>query len=107
MSFLNDFEDLDIFTSGEFSTVATVESANSSQVELSGIFDENYQDMFGGFTDSQSEGRKFCFQVQTLALEGIGRSDRLTIEGKKYQIVSLQPQHDGKLTYLVLKQDFS
>ena len=110
MSVLDDFEDLDVFTAGEFSTIAQVDSATSSLTELSGIFDESYQDMFGGIealTDTTSEGRKFCFQVQTSQTEDLHRGDRLTVYGKNYQITGLRPQHDGKITHLILKQDFS
>lgn len=103
----SDFEDLDDFTNNEFSTIATVTSANSSLTELTGIFDENYQDMFGGFESQPAEGRKFCFRVQTQLITGFRHGDRLTIDNNNYQIVSLQPQHDGKLTNIILKQDLS
>ena len=101
------FEDLDVFTHQEFSTIAQVDSATAVLIELSGIFDENYQDMFSGFGNQGSEGRNFCFKVQTSFTDGLKRGDRLTINGKTYQIVSLQPMHDGKLTNIILKQDFS
>ena len=97
-----DFENLDFFTKGEFSTVAIVDSATSQLSEVSGIFDEDYQD-FGEY----SEGRKYCLQAQTAELESLKRGDRLTIYGKKYAIVSFEPKQDGKLTSVVLKQDFS
>lgn len=108
MQFLDDFEDLDILTKGEFSTVAQVSGASAPNVtELSGIFDQNYQEAFS-FGDPQiAEGRKFCFQVQTAEIPGIVQGDRLTIHGKNYLITSIQPKHDGKLTYLILKEDFS
>ena len=140
-----DFENLDFFTKGEFSTVAIVvrrvssgkhganapapfggecealvadeaymrtsplfvtrkptDSATSGFTELSGIFDENYQD-FGEY----SEGRKYCLQVQTTEAERLKKGDCLTIYGKNYAIVSFEPKQDGKLTSIVLKQDFS
>lgn len=107
MSFLDDFEDLAIFTKGEFADIATVDSSASAITELSGIFDENYQDMFGYGETQTAEGRKFCFRVQTAEIEGLRQGDLLTIKGKNYQIVSLQPKDDGKLTNIILKQDFS
>ena len=94
-----DFENLDFFTKGEFSTVAIVVRFAS---EISGIFDENYQD-FGEY----SEGRKYCLQVQTTEAERLKKGDCLTIYGKNYAIVSFEPKQDGKLTSVVLKQDFS
>ena len=102
---LEDFENLEDFFA-DFSTTAIVQSANSAITELTGIFDENYQDMFGGF-DQSSEGRKFCFKVQTQLIKGLRNGDRLTIHNHNYQIVSVQPQHDGKLTNIILKQDLS
>ena len=140
MSFLDDFENLDIFTAGEFSTIATVDRQRDSATspkdsppegagasapcrsserlagdsprtsfltELSGIFDESYQDMFGRFDGQSAESRKFCFQVQTSLIDGLKRGDRLTIKNKNYLITSLRPKHDGKLTHIILKQDFS
>ncbi|MEM8828768.1 MAG: head-tail joining protein [Cyanobacteria bacterium P01_G01_bin.19] len=108
MSWHMDDEDLGIFTNGEFSTIAIVNSATSSLSELSGIFDENYQDMFGGFDNPQTaEGRKFCFQVQTELAADLRHGDRLTIKSKNYLITSMQPKHDGKLTHIILKQDLS
>ena len=100
-------EDLSVFTSGEFSTVAIVDSATYPFAELSGIFDENYQDMFGGFDAPTTEGRKFCFQIQTDFRDGLKRGDRLTIYGKNYSIISMQPKYDGRLTNIVLRQDFA
>lgn len=107
MSFLDDFEDLDIFTKGEFSSTAIVQSVNSAITELSGIFDQNYQDVFGGFDSQPTEGRKFCLKVQTQEIAGLRQGDKLAINSQNYQIVSLQPTHDGKLTNIILKQDFS
>lgn len=111
MSLFDEIEDLKIFTAGEFSTHATVTRLKSEPVgetlELSGIFDENYQDMFGTFDAQPAEGRKFCLQVQTEQIETLKNGDRLTVKGKNYLITSIQPQHDGKMSHLILKQDFS
>ena len=114
MSFLDAFEDLDDFTDNEFSTTATVTplsatSTISAGYEITGIFDENYQDMFGSLSEhgQTAEGRKFCFLVQTAKSKGLGHGDRLTINSKNYQVASIQPKHDGKLSNIILKQDFS
>lgn len=99
-------EDLDIFTKGEFSIIAVVTSATSSRSEVQGIFDDNYQAMFG-LASQQAEGRNYCLKVQTQEVEGLRQGDLLKIRNKKYQIVSLQPTCDGKITDLILKEDFS
>ncbi|MEM7756571.1 MAG: head-tail joining protein [Cyanobacteria bacterium P01_A01_bin.40] len=111
---LEDFENLDDFTDNEFSTTATVTPLSSTSplaggTELTGIFDENYQDMFGSLSEHghTAEGRKFCFQVQTGQIDDLRHGDRLTINSKNYQVASIQPKHDGKLSNIILKQDFS
>ncbi len=102
---LDDIENLDIFTNGEFSDRAIVNSPTSDLRSLSGIFDENYQDMFGYGETQTAEGRKFCFKVQTREIETLRNGDRLTIKGKNYLITSMQPKDDGKLTNIILKQE--
>lgn len=97
-------EDLDLFTSGEFSTVALINGDGAKTI--SGIFDENYQDGFGGFDAPTTEGRKYCFQTQSEAVSYLNRGDRLNIYGKNYRAVSFQPVFDGRLTNIVLKQDY-
>lgn len=115
MSFFDELEDLDIFTGGEFSDRAIVTPLSSTSPllggteggwELSGIFDENYQDMFDVGSQT-AEGRKYCFRVQTQEITDLRQGDRLTIKSKNYLITSLQPKDDGKLTNIILKQDFS
>ena len=107
MSIIDDIENLDIFTGGEFSDRATVDSPTSALTELSGIFDENYQDIFDSYGSQSAEGRKFCFKVQTAKIETLRKGDRLNIKSKNYLITSLQPKDDGKLTNIILKQNFS
>jgi hypothetical protein len=99
----NEFEDLSLFTDGEFGTLSTVSSSTSNLTELSGIFDENYQSAFGEFSQD-IEGRKYCFQAQTQLVNDLRHGDRLEINSKTYQIVGKQPKFDGKLTELILKQ---
>ncbi|MEM6614547.1 MAG: hypothetical protein AAF652_20340 [Cyanobacteria bacterium P01_C01_bin.72] len=92
MSFLDDIEDLDAFTAGEFANPAVLTRIKSSgePLVLSGIFDENYQDMFGGFDSQTAEGRKFCFRVQTSQTIDLRHGDRLTINSNNYLINSHQ-----------------
>ena len=104
---MNFEEDLDIFTDNEFSTVAIVDSATSDLTELSGLFDENYQAAFDLGVNLPAEGRNFCFQAQTQLTTDLRHGDGLTIHGKKYLIVSIQPKHDGAIAEIILKQDFS
>ena len=100
-------ENLDLFTKGEFSTTALVDSATSSYFSLSGIFDERYENLFDGYAEGQSSGgRKYCLRVQTAEADELRVGDRLRIQDRNYQIVSLEPKFDGSLTYLILKQDF-
>jgi hypothetical protein len=99
----NEFEDLSLFTDGEFSTLSTVSSATSQMSELSGIFDENPESAFGEFSQDV-EGRKYCFQAQSQLVVDLRHGDRLEISGKTYQIVGKLPRFDGKLTELILKQ---
>lgn len=95
MSWISEHEELAFFTEGEFSDIARL----STGVEVSGIFDENYADVF----DELIEGRKYCFQVQSIFAEHFRSRDRLEIKGKAYFIVSIQPKYDGALTNIVLK----
>lgn len=91
------FENLDLFTNGEFATVALV----NDSIEISGIFDEHYQTMFD---DTQlAEGRRYSFLVQTAVADIMKHRDRLSIKNKNFEIVSIQPIEDGKLTNLILK----
>lgn len=96
-------EDLSMFTDGEFSTVATiVQSSLFLGTEISGIFDDNYESAFGEFAQDV-EGRKYCFQVQTILAEDLRPGDRLQINGKIYGLTGKEPKFDGKLTNLRLK----
>ena len=92
-------ENLDIFTQGEFSTVALV----NGTTELTGIFDQNYQAMFDQFASQSVEGRRFCFRVQTKLIEDLEHGDRLTIKDKSYQVVGIEPVYDGAITEIILK----
>lgn len=105
MSYLDEFEDLKIFTAGEFSDLAVVVSsvarrANPNPLQISGIFDERSDPMFTG----SAEGRSISFLIETEAALGLNHGARLTIKGKDYQIVGINPMTDGKLTSLELKE---
>jgi hypothetical protein len=102
MSFIDDFENLDIFTAGEFSDLAAVVSSTALLTQISGIFDERYEPMFDTF-GSSVEGRRISFLVETALSVGLHHGDRLTIKGKQYKIIELNPIDDGKLTRILLK----
>jgi hypothetical protein len=102
MSFLDNWENLDILTAGEFSDLAAVTSATALFAEISGIFDERYEAMFEQY-GTTAEGRQITFLVQTAKTVGLHHGDRLTIKGNEYKITELNPIDDGKLTRILLK----
>ncbi|WP_319419472.1 head-tail joining protein [Pleurocapsa sp. FMAR1] len=104
MGWISESEDLSIFIDNEFSTLATVVSTNSSLIELSGILDLNYDPIFNG--QGVSEGKQITFLVETVSVHDLRSGDRLIIKGKNYLIKGIQPIEDGKLTNLILKEDF-
>jgi hypothetical protein len=93
-------ENLDLFTGGEFSEVATIDSATATEISISGIFDKNYQAMFDGI----SEGRQISFLTQTALTDGLKHGDRLTIKIITYKIAEIKPLHDGAFTLILLKE---
>jgi hypothetical protein len=99
MSFIDDFEDLDIFLGGEFSDRALFVRTG---LEVSGIFDERYEAIFEQYSSTAS-GRLITFLITSAEADDLRKSDRLTIKNKDYLIVALEPTYDGKLTKLVLK----
>lgn len=103
MSFLDDWENLDILTAGEFSDLAAVTSSTAVDTEISGIFDERYEGMFDQY-GSTAEGRQITFLVQTAKTAGLHHGDRLTIKGKEYKVTELKPVDDGKLTRIFLRE---
>lgn len=102
MSFFDDFEDMSVFTAGEFSDRAAVISSSSGLTEIDGIFDERHEAIFEQYSSTGS-GRLITFLTTSVEANDLRKSDRLTINGKDYLIVALEPTHDGKLTKLVLK----
>jgi hypothetical protein len=93
-------ENLDLYTGGEFSVLATIDSATATETSISGIFDKNYQAMFDGI----SEGRQISFLTRSDKGEGLRHGDRLTIKNIDYQITEIKPVDDGALTLILLKQ---
>ena len=91
-------ENLDIFTKGEFSSLALIDG-----VEVWGIFDEEYAQAFGMNTFN-SEGRAISFQTQTSEIAAVKHGSRVELNNKVYEVVQIQPVDDGKLTDLILKE---
>ena len=107
MSFLDDFENLDIITAGEFSTVAYVHSAKVVQApaQIQGIYDNRAEPIFDAVGMEQTvEGRRITFLVQTADTEYLRHGDQLSIDGNNHAIVGIDPTDDGKLSELVLKE---
>ncbi len=100
MSFIDDWENLAMFTAGEFSDLATVISGSSVNLEISGIFNQGYEPMF---SPGIAEGRCISFLVETAQTTGLHHGDRLIIKGKEYKITEINPMDDGKLSKIVLK----
>lgn len=96
-------EDLDIFTKGEFGQLALVDG-----VEVSGIFDESYQQSFDFSTLSNfgAEGRNFTFKAQSDEVVAVehGSTVELLLTSRLFEVVGVQPIHDGKFTNLILKE---
>lgn len=90
-------KDLDIFTKGEFGIAGLLNG-----VEVWGLLDE-YHDPF---SDGATEGRKFCFRVQSGEISGIehGFPLELVQQSRLFEVIGVQPSHDGLLTNLILKE---
>lgn len=106
MSFIDEIENLEVFTAGEFSDVGSVTSPTAIYSQMSGIFDESVEIAldYGGI-DSSVGGRKFTFKVETAKCDGLMYGDAIAIKGRNFQIVSIDPYGDGKMTELVLKEN--
>ena len=105
MSFIDDLEDLSIFTAGEFSDVGSVVSPTALYSQISGIFDENVDVMLDlGGVDSSVGGRQFSFKVNTIHTDGLRYGDSITIRARNFQITSIDPYGDGRMSELKLKE---
>ncbi len=102
MSFLDEFEDLRIFTEGEFSDVALVTSGTAINSQISGLFDNFSEEIFSDL--SAAEGRKIVFRVESNKIQGLSHYDRLAIKGQNYQVIGINPNDDHRLTELQLKE---
>ena len=93
-------DDLDIFTDGEFGQTAIVNG-----IELSGIFDEYYEESFDLAKSQTTEGRKYCLKVNTRKVVGLNHGALVTSDSRQFEVVGVQPcRPDGKLTDLILKE---
>lgn len=90
-------ENLDIFTTGIFATVATIDG-----VKISGIFDENYEPMFD--SNLPSEGKKVTFQVQSSQIVDVEHGSEVELNNRAFEVAGIQPVDDGKMTNLILKE---
>ena len=107
MFFQGDLENLDIFTSGEFSHLGSVVSQTALKSQISGIFDERHEpmlDMYSGVSDSASSGKRITFKVKTSDVDGLLHGDTIAIGGSNYSVTGINAIGDGKLSELVLKQ---
>ena len=107
MSIIEDFENLDIFTSGEFSSVGSVVSQTAIKSQISGIFNERHEPILdAGFSLSESigTGKRITFLVQTSDTDGLLHHDEILIKDSAYSVVGINCQGDGKLTELILKE---
>lgn len=92
-------EDLDLFTKGEFGIAALING-----VEVWGLLDEYHDPL--SLSDTFTEGRKFCFRVSSSEISGIEHGFPLEIvsSSRLFEVVGVQPQSDGSLTNLILKE---
>ena len=103
MSFLDRFEDLTIFTEGEFSDLGSITSGTAQYAQISGLFDVLSEPIFNGYVQT-AEGRRITFRIETAKSPGLHHGDQVAIKGQNYEITEINPNHDNKLTELVLKE---
>lgn len=99
------FEELSVFTSGEFSVEATVESPTAINSTVSGIFDERHEPMLDMYGGVEGTGLRITFKVQTSDIDGLRHSDAMAIAGKTYLVAGIHAVGDGKITELTLKEN--
>jgi|GEM_PF-6184024 len=106
-------ENLDIFTSGVFSSVAIIDGDR-----VSGIFDESYSP--GYETATVVEGDRITFLIQTIQANKVSHGDSLDFEEREFderpraadrrkgtrefEVIGKEKVGDGKMTELVLKE---
>ena len=91
-------ENLDVFTKGEFASLAVIDG-----IEVWGIFDEESAQTFG-LDQFNSEGRVISFQTQTSEIAEVEHGSEVELNGKTYEVNEIRPIDDGKLTDLILKE---
>ena len=97
-------EDLDLFVKSEFSSIALIDG-----VEVSGIFDEHYQQSFDFGSNSgnlPTENREFTFKVRSDEIGAVnhGSSVEFPDSSRLFEVIAIQPIYDGKFSNLVLKE---
>ena len=93
-------ENLDLFTGGLFSSPGTING-----VEVEGIFDEYYEQGFDMAESLPTEGRKYCYRVNSKEVVGLNHHALATVNGRQFEVIGIQPvRPDGMLTDLVLQE---
>jgi hypothetical protein len=96
-------ENLDLFTKSAFAEASVIDG-----VEVWGIFDENYQELFGSdysnATSLSAEGRHFSFCVQTAQIAHVHHGAIAIIRDRNFKVTGIQPIDDGAMTDLILKE---
>ena len=96
-------ENLSFFLTKEFGTPALING-----IEVWGLLDEYYEQSFDLGGDSfGSEGKKYCFKVESSQLLNLNHGDSVetTQPNRLFEIVGVQScPPDGKLTNLILKK---
>lgn len=87
-------EDLDVFFN-EFAVTATLEDATEIKI----IFDKRSDPMALG-----AEGREIIATCKSEDVANVTHNTTINIEGKTYTIIGINPEMDGKITKLILKE---
>lgn len=87
-------EDLDVFFN-EFATTATLEDA--TEIEI--IFDRSSDPMALG-----TEGRELMATCKSEDVTNVNHGSQIIIEFVNYTIIGINPEMDGKITELILKE---
>lgn len=87
-------ENLNVFFT-DFATTATL--ADGTTVEV--IFDYKYSEFL-----SETEGREVTALLPAQNLGAIAIADVIEIDSRAFEVQSIQPQNDEKITELLLKE---
>lgn len=87
-------EDLDAFTdTDDFAVSATFHRSGGGDVTVSGIFDNDYQEVTDG--DVEIHAHIITFGLKTAAIPAPSDGDSLSVEGNSYDIVNHRPDGTG------------